>query len=74
MKERLYDKRIDCYFKLENELIDREDLTTSEKMVYICLCRYANNNDGAFPSYETISKKSGLSRRHAITIVNRLLK
>jgi hypothetical protein len=73
MSDRLYDKRIDCFFRLENEIIDNNILRGLEYSVYVVLCRYANNNDGAFPSYETISNKAGISKRQAIRIVKILI-
>ncbi|MEN6318783.1 MAG: helix-turn-helix domain-containing protein [Syntrophaceae bacterium] len=34
--------------------------------VYICLCRYANSGQAAWPSVETISRKVSISRRQVI--------
>jgi hypothetical protein len=73
MSDRLYDRRIDNYFRIENAIFERNDLNTYEKLVYILLCRYANNNNGAFPSYETIAKGVSTSRRKAIDVVRNLV-
>ena len=73
MGDRLYDKRFDCYFRLENDLIDRTDLDCIEKMVYIVLCRFANNNEDAFPSYKKIAQCARISRRSAIRSVSVLI-
>jgi len=69
----LRDGRMFEFFILENAVIDREDLDIYEKFVYITLCRYAHNNEGAFPSYNTIATKSSISRRKAISTVASLV-
>lgn len=73
MPEKLFDKRQDPYFKVENVIFAREDLSAYEKLVYMVLCRYANNNDGAFPSYETIAKGASVSRATAIRTIKSLV-
>lgn len=71
----IVDNRKDFYFKVENAVIDgymeydeetgkevHKDYFSNiyEKMVFIVLSRYANNNDGiAFPSISTIAKNAG---------------
>jgi len=47
--------------KYENIKIKR-DLSCNEKLVFIYLCRCANNNNAAFPSYNTIASNCGISR------------
>ncbi|WP_432408538.1 helix-turn-helix domain-containing protein [Wukongibacter sp. M2B1] len=64
---KLRDKRKKNWFYLENALVDREDLSSNEKLIYMALARYANEDDEAFPSYNTISKKTSLGKR---TIIN----
>lgn len=70
----IVDNRKDFYFKVENSVIDGymeydEELKRDtprdyfsniyEKMVFIVLSRYANNNDGiAFPSISTIARNA----------------
>jgi predicted transcriptional regulator len=61
------------YFKVENAIFERDDLNVYEKMVYILLCRFSNNNNGAFPSYDTISKKCSISRSKAIKVIKSLI-
>jgi hypothetical protein len=73
MADQIRDKRKDPFFKVDNALIDREDFDIYEKMVYVVLCKYAGNNGGAFPSYNTIAHKAGCSRRKAIDAVASLI-
>ena len=47
--------------KYENVEIVR-DLNSNEKLVFIYLCRCANNANSAFPSYNTIANNCGISR------------
>lgn len=70
----IVDSRKDFYFKVENSVIDgymkydeelKRDVSKDyfsniyEKMVFIILSRYANNNDGiAFPSISTIARNA----------------
>lgn len=70
----IVDNRKDFYFKVENSVIDgymrydeelKRDVPKDyfsniyEKMVFIILSRYANNNDGiAFPSISTIARNA----------------
>lgn len=61
-------------FVVPVEILDRDDLTTHEKMVYITLRSYANPHEPqAFPSYATIAKKGSMSRRQAIRCVESLV-
>lgn len=60
------------WFWLENDLIDREDLSIYEKMIYIVLARYSNEESSCFPSYKTISEKAGCSIRQVSNILNEL--
>lgn len=39
------------------------DLNTYERIIYLFICRNANNGKAAFPSYSTISKKCRISRK-----------
>ncbi|HGM3371794.1 conserved phage C-terminal domain-containing protein [Clostridioides difficile] len=72
--ELLKDSRKRDWFWVENDLIDREDLTIYEKMIYITLVRHSNENSICFPSYRTIAQKSGCSERQAKKIVKDLEK
>ena len=61
-------------FVVPVEILDRDDLTTHEKMVYITLRSYANPHEPqAFPSYATIAKKGSMSRRQAIRCMESLV-
>jgi len=72
-KDNLRDGRTRNWFYLENDLLDREDLTIYEKTVYIVIARYVNGENKAFPSYETIAKKGSMSRSKAKYVVNSLV-
>lgn len=70
------------YFQVENEMIDIEnvkaviiegekekivELDIYHKMIYITLCRYADNHSqSCFPSYNTIAKKLKCTKRIVI--------
>jgi len=73
-RDNLRDGRIKNWFYLENDLLDREDLTIYEKMIYIVIARYVDKEDKAFPSVPTIAKKSSMSERQVQTIINSLVK
>ena len=73
-KDNLRDGRIKNWFYLENDLLDREDLTNYEKMIYIVIARYVNKEDKAFPSVPTIAKKGSMSARQVQMIINSLVK
>jgi len=73
-KDNLRDGRIKNWFYLENDLLDREDLTIYEKMIYIVIARYVNKEDKAFPSVPTIAKKGSMSARQVQMIINSLVK
>jgi predicted transcriptional regulator len=73
-KDNLRDGRIKNWFYLENDLLDREDLTIYEKMIYIVIARYVDKEDKAFPSVPTIAKKGSMSERQVQTIINSLVK
>jgi len=72
-KDNLRDGRTRNWFYLENDLLDRDDLTIYEKTVYIVIARYVNGENKAFPSYETIAKKGSMSRSKAKYVVNSLV-
>ncbi|HBF8836030.1 TPA: helix-turn-helix domain-containing protein [Clostridioides difficile] len=65
----LKDARKKEWFWLENDLVDREDLGIYEKMIYIVLARYSDNESCCFPSYKTIALKCGCSERQAKSVV-----
>ena len=69
----LRDGRTKNWFYLENDLLDREDLTIYEKTVYIVIARYVNGENKAFPSYETIAKKGSMAKIQAMRVVKSLI-
>ena len=71
-KDNLRDGRVKNWFYLENELLDREDLTIYEKTVYIVIARYVNGYNKAFPSYETIARKGSMAKVQAMRVVKSL--
>lgn len=71
-KDNLRDGRTKNWFYLENNLLDREDLTIYEKTVYIVIARYVNGENKAFPSYETIAKKGSMAKVQAKRVVKSL--
>ncbi|MBA7659576.1 hypothetical protein ES703_67560 [subsurface metagenome] len=73
-KDNLRDGRVKNWFYLENDLLDREDLTIYEKTVYIVIARYVNGENKAFPSYETIAKKGSMAKVQAMRVVKSLIK
>ena len=73
-KDNLRDGRVKNWFYLENDLLDREDLTIYEKTVYIVIARYVNSENTAFPSYETIAKKGSMAKVQAMRVVKSLIK
>ena len=71
-KDNLRDGRVKNWFYLENDLLDRQDLTIYEKTVYIVIARYVDKEDKAFSSVPTIAKKGSMSERQVQTIINSL--
>ena len=71
-KDNLRDGRVKNWFYLENDLLDREDLTIYEKTVYIVIARYVNGENKAFPGYETIAKKGSMAKVQAKRVVKSL--
>ncbi|WP_340014684.1 helix-turn-helix domain-containing protein [Paenibacillus sp. FSL K6-1318] len=60
------------FFMGPNEIFDDIDTKTHEKLVYLYLCRCANNA-AAFPSYNTIAEKCSMSRRKAVDCIDWLI-
>lgn len=63
------------YFRVDNEIIDKygEQLGAYGLAVYMCLARFTNQEMVSWPSYETIAKRTGISRRKVITEVAKLV-
>lgn len=47
----------------------QRNINGNEIAVYLYLCRMANNNECTFPSYNTIAKNCGISRRTSIKCI-----
>lgn len=61
-------------FVVPVDVLELEELSIHEKMVYIVLRSFCNPHKAeAFPSYETIAKMGSMSRRHAIRCVKSLI-
>jgi len=60
------------YFQVPNAVFDL-GLSVFELAVFCYLARCANNGKVAFPSYNTIARCCGLSRRSAISAVQSLI-
>lgn len=61
------------FFMSPNEIFDREDLSSKEKLIFLYLCRCSNNGSAAFPSYNTIGAKTSISRKTVIETVKMLV-
>ncbi len=59
------------FFIVDNGIFDeRLDLEPLDKLVYICLLRYANNRSKeAYPGQETIAKNVGIGRKRVIKAI-----
>ena len=60
------------FFQSPNCIFDVEELNAYEKLCYLYLCRCADDAKQSFPSYNTIAKKIGASRRTAINTIKKL--
>ena len=61
------DIRTKNWFWIENSLIDREDLEAYEKLIYMALVRYADNDGKCFPGLELLMKVTGIGSRKTLT-------
>jgi len=62
------------YLRVYNDLYDRfgAQLGPYGLAVYVALCRYANQDSECWPSYSTIARGTGMSRRQAMREVAKL--
>ena len=60
------DIRSKGWFWIENSLIDRDDLNPYEKLLYMTLARYCDNNGKCFPAIETLMKATGINSKATI--------
>ena len=59
------------FFIAQNMIFDL-DISEHAKITYLYLCRCADDESQAFPSYNTIAKKCSFSRRTAIDVIKEL--
>lgn len=62
------------FTQIPNQILRSKVLKPLQKVVLAVLCSYANDENLAFPSYQTIANDSGISRRKAIEIIGELEK
>lgn len=60
------------YFQVPNNCFE-VNMNTYDLLVYIYLCRCGNHGGKAFPSYQTIADKTGMSKRQAMKSVSNLM-
>ena len=60
------------FTQIPNKILRSKVLKPLQKVVRAVLCSYANDENLAFPSYQTIANDSGISRRKAIEIISDL--
>ncbi|MBQ8541660.1 MAG: helix-turn-helix domain-containing protein [Clostridia bacterium] len=60
------------FTQIPNYILRSKVLKPLQKVVLAVLCSYANDENLAFPSYQTIANDSGISRRKAIEIIGDL--
>lgn len=74
MDDKLLSKWEYPYFRMPNSVIDRHDLNSYELAALTVLMRYADNGkSSAWPSYNTIAKLTGTSRKRAIKSIESLV-
>jgi|LSQX01.3.fsa_nt_gb hypothetical protein len=71
MKNTIRKKERKNWFYSYNMIFD-QPISEHAKIVYLYLCRCADSEGQAFPSYSTIAKKCSISRRTAINAINEL--
>ena len=58
---------------VDRAVLMSENLSVYDKTVYAILCSYANSTDrSCSPSYQTIARKAGCSRRKVIAVIANL--
>ena len=73
MKKTLQFRRERPFVMVDYAVVMSGQLSVYELAVYLVLCAYADSREGTcFPSYQTIARKAGCSRRKAIDAVARL--
>lgn len=63
----IVDERKRDFFVCENSIIDREDLKPSERLIYICLVRFADyNSRTCFPSEDKLLTVTGIKDKRTL--------
>ena len=62
------------WFWIENELIDRTDLSFEVKSMYMILARFADNEGKCFPSIEKLAEIIGKDKRTVIRYIKKYQK
>ena len=60
------------FTQIPNYILRSKVLKPLQKVVLCVICSYANDENLAFPSYQTIATDSGISRRKVIEIISNL--
>ena len=60
------------WFWIENELIDRTDLSFEEKAMYMILARFTDKDGKCFPSIEKLAESIGKDKRTVIRYIKKL--
>lgn len=71
-KGKMRDIRQRGWFWIENELIDRTDLSFEEKAMYMILARFTDKDGKCFPSIEKLSESIGKNKRTVIRYIKKL--
>jgi len=76
LKDKDLNIRYDVPFTMiDSSILLSEELNVYQKTIYCILCAYASNTDkSCYPSYSTIAKKAGCSRKKAIDTISELIK
>ena len=71
----LNEQECQSFTTIANTILEDIELGIYEKVVYIVLNRYADyQTKSCYPSYQTISKTAGCSRRKAVDVIDILVK
>ena len=55
-------------------VLSDDDLTSTQKLVYYCLCRFQGDHEDCFPSHKTIAKECKLGRNTVKRAIEVLIK
>ena len=57
---------------IDKAVIQSESLSVYDKALYAILCSYASSDGSCYPSYSTLARKAGCSRRKVIAVISNL--